>query len=112
MRAQGRWYARFAALLALAALGAMGSRAQSPQQAPAPPPPQVSPNDKGTIRSTVDLVQVDVQVTGRDGKAVKGLKPEQFTISEDGKEQKISSVDYFDVERIETAASGDNGPLT
>lgn len=61
----------------------------------------------GTIRSTVDLVQVDAIVAGRDGKPMKGLKQEQFSVFEDGREQKISSFDYFDVEKIETAARGD-----
>jgi VWFA-related protein len=67
---------------------------------------------KGTIRSTVDLVEIDVQVTGRDGKPVKGLKQEQFSLSEDGKLQQISAFEYNDVERIETAAAGDEEPVT
>jgi VWFA-related protein len=67
---------------------------------------------KGTIRSTVDLVEIDVQVTGRDGKPIKGLKQEQFSLNEDGKLQQISAFEYNDVERIETAAAGDEEPVT
>jgi len=106
--------------LALASLLVPGGWAQNPQgqppvnlsQGPPPPPPQVQSNQKGTIRATVDLVQVDVQVTDRDGKPIKGLRQDQFSVSEDGKEQKVSSFDYNDVEKIETAAAGDTGPVT
>jgi VWFA-related protein len=93
------------ASLALAALAVTSSRAQNPQQAPAAPTRPLQPGALGTIRSTVDLVQVDVVVKGRDGKPVKGLKQEQFSVSEDGAQQKIASFDYFDVEKIETAGS-------
>ena len=83
-----------AVALLITALLTVG-RAQNPQQpggAPAPAAPAtpnlatrpLQPGQPGTIRSTVDLVQVDVAVNGRDGKPLKGLKQEQFTLSEDG----------------------------
>jgi VWFA-related protein len=72
---------------------------------------QLQTGGPGTIRTTVDLVQVDVTVKGRDGKPLKGLKQEQFTLTEDGREQRIASFDYFDVEKIETAAAGDAAPV-
>jgi VWFA-related protein len=103
---------RFLAVLALFALLAPAGLAQAPQQParpPAPPPPPVRAplNDKGTIRAAVDLVEVDVQVTDRDGKPIKGLKQDQFSVSEDGKDQKLSTFDYYDVENIEKAPAGD-----
>jgi VWFA-related protein len=109
-----------AASLLIAPLGAQNPAAQASQQkAPpinpsqAPPPPRVAPTGgKGTIRATVDLVEIDVQVTGRDGKPIKGLKQEQFSLNEDGKLQKISTFEYNDVEKIETAAAGDEEPVT
>ena len=70
------------------------------------------PGGKATIRSTVSLVEIDVQVTNRDGKPVKGLKQEQFTITEDGKPQKISTFEYNDIEQVETAGKGDEAPIT
>lgn len=100
------------------------SQSQSPQQAqqipvnprqgPAPPPSanKTAPGGKATIRSTVSLVEIDVQITNRDGKPVKGLKQEQFSITEDGKPQKISTFEYNDIEQIETAGSGDTSPVT
>lgn len=99
------------ASLALAALAVTAGRAQNPQRpanAPQPaaaPSRPLQPGAPGTIRSTVDLVQVDVVVNGRDGKPVKGLRQDQFSIAEDGQQQKLASFDYFDVERIETAGN-------
>ena len=51
----------------------------------------------------MSLVEIDVQVTDRDGKPIKGLKQEQFSVSEDGKPQKVSTFEYNDIEQIETA---------
>jgi len=106
---------RALALLALSALLLPGGFAQAPQQ-PASPPPvpprQVPLNPKSTIRAAVDLVQVDVEITDRNGKPVKGLRQDQFTVSEDGKEQKISTFDFNDVENIEKAGASDTQPVT
>jgi VWFA-related protein len=86
----------------------------NPRQGPAAPPPtaKTAPGGKATIRSTVSLVEIDVQVTNRDGKPVKGLKQEQFSVTEDGKTQKISSFEYNDIEQVETAGTGDEAPIT
>jgi VWFA-related protein len=43
-----------------------------------------------TIRTTTHLVVVDVVVTDKKGQPVKGLKPEDFTLEESGKRQKIA----------------------
>ena len=108
---------RLLATLALLALLAPTGLAQAPQQPAkpqqAPPPPTRAPlNDKATIRAAVDLVEVDVEITDRNGKPIKGLKQEQFQVSEDGKDQKLSSFDYYDVENIEKAQPGDTAPVT
>ena len=125
-----RMIASVAATSLLAApLGAQSSPAQAqasqpqpqiqqipvnPRQGPAPPPlaNKTAPDGKTTIRSTVSLVEIDVQVTGRDGRPVKGLPQSQFSITEDGKPQKISTFEYNDIEQIETAGSGDTAPVT
>jgi len=108
---------RFLAALALFALLAPSGLAQAPQQpvqpqAPAPIPRTLPLSDKGTIRAAVDLVEVDVQVTDKDGKPIKGLSQDKFSVSEDGKDQKISTFDYYDVENIEKAAAADTAPIT
>ena len=100
-----------ALLLALAPVsGAFAQNAAQPQ--PPPPPPPVSTNARATIRSAVELVQIDVEITGKDGKPVKNLRQDQFTVSEDGKEQKIATFEYNDVEKIEKAEAADSAPVT
>ena len=111
-----------AASVITAPLGGQNSPAQTPQtqvvpvnprQGPAAPPTnKPAPGGKATIRSTVSLVEIDVQIINRDGKPVKGLKQEQFTVTEDGKAQKISTFEYNDIEQVETAGKGDEAPIT
>jgi VWFA-related protein len=104
---------RCVAFLAIASLLGPAGWAQNPQRpAPPPAPPQVSANQKGAIRAAVNLVEVDVDVTDRDGKLVKGLRQDQFSIAEDGKDQKISAFDYYDVEKIEKADAAEAAPIT
>jgi VWFA-related protein len=104
---------RMIASLAVAALLAPAGSAQNPQQPAAPPPPpQVSANQKGAIRSAVNLVEVDVAVTDRNGNLLKNLRQDQFSIAEDGKDQKISAFDYYDVEKLEKAEAADTAPMT
>jgi VWFA-related protein len=43
-----------------------------------------------TIRSATDLVPVDVLVIGKDGKPVKNLTIENFTLKEDGRDRPIT----------------------
>lgn len=64
-----------------------------------------------TIRSSVDLVLIDVRVTDKSGKPVMNLKPEQFSVLEDGHPQKISSLDYNNIERLETARNTNAAPI-
>jgi VWFA-related protein len=125
MRARAILWRRVLAALAAASLLSAPLRAQNsqpsapqpqvvpvnPRQGPAPPP-RPAPRGKGTIRSTVSLVEIDVQVTDRDGKPVKGLKKEQFSVTEDGKAQKISTFEYNDIEQVETAGQLDEPPVT
>src|SRR5579864_806694 len=106
-----------ASSLVAAPISAQGSRPQvipvNPRQGPAAPPTNKPvPGGKATIRSTVNLVEIDVQVTNRDGKPVKGLTQEQFSVTEDGKPQKISTFEYNDIERVETAGKGEEAPIT
>ena len=108
-------------LLATVALASLLGSPASPQNPPAPvnprqqaPPPQqqASPSqEKGVIRTSAGLVLIDVQVTDRGGKAVKGLERSQFTVLEDDKPQAISSFDYNDIEAIEIAAAEDVRPI-
>lgn len=62
---------------------AAGPSILNAQQAPADVPPI-------TIRANTRLVVVDVVVTDKKGQPVTGLKPEDFTLEENGKKQKVS----------------------
>ena len=117
MRARNKFQQALAILAAVclltSPLGAQNPQppAVNPRQAPAPPLTPL-PLGKGTIRSTVDLVEIDVQVTGKNSKPIKGLNQDQFTLTEDGKLQKISSFEYNDIEKIETAPTAGETPVT
>ena len=63
------------------------------------------------LRSSSDLVRIDVEVTDRLGKPVTGLKADQFTITDNGQSQKVSIFSYEDIEAIEKAADTDTKPL-
>jgi VWFA-related protein len=87
------------------------SKTPPPPADPRQQPRQAQKPGEGVIRAFTDLVLIDVQVNDKNGNPVKGLKPEHFQVFENGKAQKISSFDYFDVERIETAAGEDQSPI-
>jgi VWFA-related protein len=78
---------------------------------PAVPGAQQSGSAGLTIRSSVDLVLIDVRVTAKSGKPILGLKPEQFSLTEDGHPQKISSFDYNNIEAVETAEVKNARPI-
>ena len=81
------------------------------RQAPPPPPDQTKKANKNTLSVYVDLVQIDAVVTDKDGKIIKGLTADNFQLAEDGKSQKLDKIDYFDVEKMETAEKEDNEPI-
>jgi VWFA-related protein len=59
---------------------------------------QQADNGSGYVfRSTSDLVLVNVSVRDSKGNPIRGLKPQDFTVLENGKEQKIASFDVEDV---------------
>lgn len=57
-----------------------------------------------TFRAQSDLVLVNVTVRDKSGNLVRGLRPEDFTILEDNKPQKVVS---FDVENVDAVANQD-----
>src|SRR5579872_1226548 len=79
----GNFVSRCSALLGLLAMlaGQNAVLAQQTSDAQIPSP---------TIRVTTHLVLVDVVATDKEDKAVLGLKPENFTVEENGKKEKIS----------------------
>src|SRR6516164_437259 len=84
-----------AVLLTLFLAASAQQAPQTAQQAPEPP--------KGTARfgTTTQLVVEDVIVKSKDGNPIEGLKASDFTITEDGKPQKIS---VFEFQKLEEQA--------
>src|SRR4249920_2290264 len=60
------------------------------QQAPQP----AAPGSGVTFSSNTNLVVVDITVKDKSGKAIEGLKKEDFTVLEDGKPQKVAVFEY------------------
>ena len=68
-------------------------------------PPLPSQQQSGYVfHAESDLVLVNVTVRDKSGNFVPGLKPENFTILEDNKPQKIVS---FDVENVDAVPAPD-----
>jgi VWFA-related protein len=84
----------------------------NPRSAP-PPPPAEEPDRsaRGRIRVVVNLVLIDARVTDRNGKVIRGLKPEQFTVLENDRVQKVSSLEYFDASEYDVAQPTEREPL-
>ena len=61
------------------------------------------------IRTGINFVRVDVIVTDNKGEPVLDLKPEEFSVTEDGKAQKV---EQFSVVRIDADAQTANRPTS
>ena len=86
-------------------------------QQSAPPAPQDTPQQAApesvqpVLRSSSDLVRIDVEVTDRSGKPLKGLKAGQFTLTDDGQPQQVSIFSYEDIEAVESAPDTGAAPI-
>jgi VWFA-related protein len=61
--------------------------AQDPQKPP-------DPAEQPVFRAKVNLVRVDVSVTGRNGDAIENLEPADFLVKEDGVPQTVDTVQF------------------
>jgi len=77
----------------------MSAWAQTPAQDAAS-----GPQTDLRISTTTQLVVEDVLIKGKDGKPVLGLKPSDFTVTEDGKPQKISIFEFQTLEQEQPSA--------
>lgn len=62
---------------------------------------QAQDNSGFQLKKNVEIVLVNVVVRDKSGNIIRGLKPEDFTVLEDGKPQTLSS---FDFEQTDTGA--------
>jgi VWFA-related protein len=58
-----------------------------------------NPTFEGT--SQVVAVEIPVNVTGRDGEPVRGLKAEDFEVFDNGERQKVTSFEVIDLKKLE-----------
>jgi VWFA-related protein len=71
------------------------SSAPAQQQSPESPPPQQAPPPGFVLQAQTRLVTVDVVATDAHGNVVRDLKPEEFEVS-DGGRQKIAQFAFID----------------
>src|SRR6516165_12401572 len=91
---------QIAAVLLSAALLAAGSPLLAQQT-------QDSATPQIVIRATTELVLVNVIARDKKGNLIRDLKKEDFTVTEDGKKQDIST---FDFENVDELAAGKAEP--
>jgi len=85
-----------------------------PAQPPPPPaPPAIAPDTQPipTIHVTSRIVALDVVVTDGHGRSIKGLNPSNFTLSEDGVQQKLSGFTETDATAVAPLADTAPEPL-
>src|SRR6202046_1934800 len=92
------------------------SNQSAPVAIPMPASPPSSPqsskqNPASVLRTSSDLVRIDVEVTDKSGKPIKGLRADQFVVTDNSKPQSISTFSYADIESIEAAAADDAKPI-
>src|SRR5580658_817513 len=76
--------------------GSQAGAAANPTDQSSNPSAPPSPSNESVLRSSSDLVRIDVEVTDRSGKPIKGLKADQFSLTDDGQGQKVSIFSYED----------------
>ena len=67
-------------------------------------PPAQTPQAP-VFRSEVDVIRLDVSVIDKDHRPVRGLKPEDFSVIEDGKSQRVIAVSEIDAAENDPAPS-------
>src|ERR1017187_10869169 len=65
-------------------------------------PPPAAPKGVVKFGATTQLVVVDVTVKDKSGNPIRGLKPADFNITEDGKKQDIKIFTYQELEETVT----------
>jgi VWFA-related protein len=68
-----------------------GAPAQTSPAQPSDAPPQPSSDEITTLHATARLVVLDVVVVDANGDSIHGLKPSDFTLTEDGVPQSLAS---------------------
>src|SRR5688572_23716551 len=86
-------------------------RAQQPPPTPPATPPAAQDPQRPIFKSGINFVRVDVIVSDKDGNPILDLKPEEFSVTEDGKAQKIEQFDIIKVNALDQLEGPSNGPI-
>ncbi|MEO5896701.1 MAG: VWA domain-containing protein [Vicinamibacterales bacterium] len=120
--------ARALVLVGMVVLSVQTPRAdqqQTPQTPPAQPaaPPSAQPpaarppatqqeaQRQPTFRTGINFVRVDVIVSDSKGNPVMDLTPEEFTVAEDGKPQKVETFTVVKIDPLEQYEAPNNGEI-
>ena len=75
------------------------------RQTTPPPPPAPQQQQPPVFRGEVNVIRLDVSVLDKKRKPVRGLTLEDFTVSEDGKAQRLVALSEIDVAEMDPAPS-------
>jgi len=75
------------------------------------PTPAAPSRTQNVFRATTNFVSVDVVVRDRSGNVVKGLKADDFLVSEEGKAQQVLSFDFEEVSTEKLPANTPTSPV-
>ena len=78
----------------------------------ATPRAQTPTPSRPVFRTETELVLVNVVVRDKSGAVVRGLTQDDFTVTEDDKSQTITSFDFEELDRTDTAPPADTTPQT
>jgi VWFA-related protein len=94
-------------------LAAALSPAVGAQQQPPPPqkPPAQDPEQRPIFKTGINFVRVDVIVSDRNGNPILDLKPEEFSVSEDGRPQKIEQFDVIKIDPLDQVEGPTNSQI-
>src|ERR1039458_1609558 len=93
-----------ALLLASAQNAPRPAAAAKPNGAAQNQPAQNAPRGGFKFEATTQLVVVNLSAKDKDGNPIKGLKPADFTVTEDGKPQTLNVFEYQELEDTATPA--------
>jgi VWFA-related protein len=97
------------------ASGQGASPVQNQTQPPAQPPggQQQAAQDpqRPTFKSGINFVRVDVIVSDKDGNPLLDLKPEEFNVFEDGRQQKVEQFDVVKIDPLSQLEGPSNGAI-
>src|SRR4026209_689773 len=97
-------------LTALAAT--VAGAAGRPAEAPAPTPQGAPQKPPTTVRSSLDLIAVDVQVIDREGTPVAGLGPDKFEVTINGRRRRVVSANLIESRSSSTLTPAERAAAT